>query len=164
MEDNSTIKIITKEKKEIELTKKAAQLSELLKNAIIDYQNDASFPINELEEKTAEKIKEYLTHFNGVAPKEIEKPLQENEMKNVTDEWSANFIDKLSVEELVNLTVASNFMGINCLLDLCAAKIASMCKDKSEDDILKSFGITEPFTDEDKKKIKEENKWIDENL
>ena len=85
-------------------------------------------------------------------------------MKNVTDEWSANFIDKLSVEELVNLTVASNFMGINCLLDLCAAKIASMCKDKSEDDILKSFGITEPFTDEDKKKVKEENKWIDENL
>ena len=96
MEDNSTIKIITKEKKEIEITKKAAQLSDLLKNAIIDYQNESSFPINELDEKIAEKIKEYLTHFDGVAPKEIEKPLQQNEMKNVTDEWSANFIDKLS--------------------------------------------------------------------
>ena len=164
MEDNSTIKIITKEKKEIEITKKAAQLSDLLKNAIIDYQNDSTFPINELDEKIAEKIKEYLTHFNGVAPKEIEKPLQQNEMKNVTDEWSANFIDKLSLDELVNLTVAANYMGINCLLDLCSAKIASMCKDKNDEEILKAFSIKEPFTEEDKKKIKEEHKWIDENL
>ena len=164
MEENQNIKLITKEKKEIEISKKAAELSDLLKNSINDYPNEVSFPIDELEEKIAEKIKEYLTHFNGVAPPEIEKPLTQNEMKNVTDVWSANFIDKLSMEELVNLTVAANFMGINCLLDLCCAKIASMCKDKSEDEIFKNFGINEPFTEEEKRKIKEENKWIDENL
>ena len=164
MEENQNIKLITKEKKEIEISKKAAELSDLLKNSINDYPNEVSFPIDELEEKIAEKIKEYLTHFNGVSPPEIEKPLTQNEMKNVTDVWSANFIDKLSMEELVNLTVAANFMGINCLLDLCCAKIASMCKDKSEDEIFKNFGINEPFTEEEKRKIKEENKWIDENL
>ena len=164
MEENQNIKLITKEKKEIEISKKAAELSDLLKNSINDYPNEVSFPIDELEEKIAEKIKEYLTHFNGAAPPEIEKPLTQNEMKNVTDVWSANFIDKLSMEELVNLTVAANFMGINCLLDLCCAKIASMCKDKSEDEIFKNFGINEPFTEEEKRKIKEENKWIDENL
>ena len=164
MEDSPSIKIITKEKKEIEITKKAAELSELLKNSISDYPNELIFPINELEEKQAEKIKEYLIHFNGVPPKEIEKPLTQNEMKNVTDPWSANFVDKLSIEELVNLTVAANFMGINSLLDLCSAKIASMCKDKNEEEIFKTFGITEPLTEEEKKKIKEENKWIDENL
>ena len=164
MEENQNIKLIIKEKKEIEISKKAAELSDLLKNSINDYPNEVSFPIDELEEKIAEKIKEYLTHFNGVAPPEIEKPLTQNEMKNVTDVWSANFIDKLSMEELVNLTVAANFMGINCLLDLCCAKIASMCKDKSEDEIFKNFGINEPFTEEEKRKIKEENKWIDENL
>ena len=164
MEENQNIKLITKEKKEIEISKKAAELSDLLKNSINDYPNEVSFPIDELEEKIAEKIKEYLIHFNGVAPPEIEKPLTQNEMKNVTDVWSANFIDKLSMEELVNLTVAANFMGINCLLDLCCAKIASMCKDKSEDEIFKNFGINEPFTEEEKRKIKEENKWIDENL
>ena len=165
MEDNNqNIKLITKEKKEIEISKKAAELSDLLKNSINDYPNEVSFPMEELEEKIGEKIKEYLTHFNGVAPPEIEKPLTQNEMKNVTDDWSAGFIDKLSMDELVNLTVAANFMGINSLLDLCCAKIASMCKDKSEDEIFKNFGINEPFTEEDKRKIKEENKWIDENL
>ena len=162
MEDS--IKIVTKEGKEIELTKKEAELSELLKGAIVDNPNETSFPLNELDEKCAEKIKEYLDHLNGVAPPEIEKPITSNEMKNLTDEWSANFVDKMTMEELVNLTVAANYMGINCLLDLCCAKVASLCKDKSEDDIFKTFNINETFTEEEKNKIKEENKWIDENL
>ena len=164
MEDATNIKLITKENKEIEISKKAAELSELLKGAMNDFPNEVNFPVNEIDEKIAEKIKEYLTHFNGVAPEEIEKPLTQNEMKNLTDPWSANFVDKLTIDELVNLTVAANHMGINCLLDLCCAKIASMCKDKSEEEVLKTFGINEPFTEEEKKKIKEENKWIDENL
>ena len=165
MEDSSpTIKLVTKEGKEIEITKKAAELSEFLKTTINDYPNEASYPLNEIDEKNAEKIKEYLTHFDGVPPAEIEKPLQSNEMKNLTDEWSAGFVDKISLEDLINLTVAANYMGINSLLDLCCAKIASLCKDKSEEEIFKTFNITENLTDEEKNKIKEENKWIDENL
>ena len=164
MEDDKNIKLIVKDKKEIEISKKAAELSELLKGAINDFPNEVNFPLEDVDEKIAEKVKEYLAHFNGVAPAEIEKPLTQNEMKNLTDAWSANFVDKLTMDELVNLTVVANLMGINCLLDLCCAKIASMCKDKSEEEVLKTFGINEPFTEEDKKKIKEQNKWIDENI
>ena len=162
--DESIIKLVTKDGKEIEITKKAAELSELLKAGINEYPNETSFPLNELDEKNAEKIKEFLTHFNGAAPAEIEKPLTSNDMKSLTDEWSAGFVDKMSMEELVNLTVAANYMGINSLLDLCCAKVASLCKDKSEAEIFKTFNITEQFTEEEKNKIKEENKWIDENL
>ena len=162
--DESTIKLLTKEGKELEITKKAAELSEVLKAAINDYPNEASFPLKEIDEKNGEKIVEFLTHCNGVAPAEIEKPLTSNEMKNLTDEWSANFVDKMPLEELVNLTVAANYMGINSLLDLCCAKVASLCKDKSEEEIFKTFNINETFTEEEKNKIKEENKWIDENL
>ena len=162
--DESTIKLVTKEGKELEITKKAAELSEVLKAAINDYPNEASFPLKEIDEKNGEKIVEFLTHCNGVAPAEIEKPLTSNEMKNLTDEWSANFVDKMTIEELVNLTVAANYMGINSLLDLCCAKVASLCKDKSEEEIFKTFNINETFTEEEKNKIKEENKWIDENL
>ena len=162
MEDS--IKIVTKEGKEIEINKKDAELSELLKSVINDNPKESSFPLNELDEKCGEKIKEYLNHFNGVAPPEIEKPITSNEMKNLTDEWSTNYIDKMSMEELVNLTVAANYMGINSLLDLCCAKVACLCKDKSEEEIFKTFNINETFTEEEKNKIKEENKWIEENL
>ena len=160
----SEIKIIVKEGKEIPISKKAAELSELLKSAMSDYPKETTFPLNELDEKNGELIKEYLTHYNGESPKEIEKPITSNEMKNLTDEWSSSFIDKLSVEDLSNLTVAANYMGINSLLDLCCAKVATLCKDKSEDDIFKLFKITETFNEEEKNKIKNENKWIEENL
>ena len=162
MEDS--IKLVTKDGKEIEISKKEAELSELLKAAINDNPKESSFPLNELDEKSGEKIKEYLSHFNGTAPPEIEKPITSNEMKNLTDEWSANFVDKMTMEELVNLTVAANYMGINSLLDLCCAKVASLCKDKDEKEIFKTFNINETFTEEEKNKIKEENKWIEENL
>ena len=160
----SEIKIITKEGKEFTLSKKSCELSELLKSAINDYPTETSYPLNELDEKNAELIKEFLSHFNGEAPKEIEKPIQSNEMKNLTDEWSSNFIDKIPLEDLTNLTVAANYMGINSLLDLCCAKVATMCKDKNEDEILKMFKISETFNEEEKNKIKSENKWIEENL
>ena len=160
----SEIKIIVKEGKEIPISKKAAELSELLKSAMIEYPKETSFPLNELDEKNGELIKEYLIHYNGEPPKEIEKPITSNDIKNLTDEWSSTFIDKLSVEDLSNLTVAANYMGINSLLDLCCAKVATLCKDKTEDDIFKLFKITETFNEEEKNKIKSENKCIEENL
>ena len=162
--EETPIKLVLKDQKEIEITKKAAELSELLKTAINDYPNETSFPLNEVDEKSGEHIKEFLTHCNGTAPAEIEKPITSNEMKNLTDEWSANFVDKMSTEELANLTVAANYMGINSLLDLCCAKVATLCKDKSDEEIFKNFNINETFSEEEKKKIIEENKWIEENL
>ena len=162
--EETAIKLVLKDQKEIEITKKAAELSELLKTAINDYPNETSFPLNEVDEKSGEHIKEFLTHCNGTAPAEIEKPITSNEMKNLTDEWSANFVDKMSTEELANLTVAANYMGINSLLDLCCAKVATLCKDKSDEEIFKNFNINETFSEEEKKKIIEENKWIEENL
>ena len=164
MEESKIIKLITKEGKEIEITKEAAELSELLKQTINDFPDEEKFPINEVDEKTGEKIKDYLNHFNGDAPPEIEKPLISNNMKNVTDEWSANFVDRMPLDDIINLNVAANYMGINPLLDLCSAKIASFFKDKSEEEVMKEFNIKKPFTEEEKNKIREENKWIEENI
>ena len=164
MDESCIIKIIAKNGKEIELEKKAAELSELLKQTIIDFPDEEKFPIKEIEEKEAEKIKEYLSHFNGNPPPEIEKPLTSNIMKNVTDEWSANFVDKMSIEDREKLLVAANYMGINPLIDLCSAKIASLFKDKSEEDVLMEFDIKEPLTEEEKNILREENKWIQENI
>ena len=35
---------------------------------------------------------------------------------------------------------------------------------KMRSEVFKTFGITETFTEEEKAKIREENKWIEENL
>jgi S-phase kinase-associated protein 1 len=146
------------------ITKKAAELSVLLKSTIMDFQGDIVVPLSEIDDKTLQLVIEYLNHYDGQSPQEIEKPLKSAELKEVTDDWSANFIDNLQLETLVDLTVAANFMEIQPLLDLTCAKIASMCKDKTEDEIFKTFGVTDTFTEEEKAKIREENKWIEDNI
>ena len=85
-------------------------------------------------------------------------------MKNVTDEWSANFMNRMSFDDIISLSEAANYMGINCLLDLCSAKIATFIKDKSEEEIKKEFKIKQSFTEEEKNKIREENKWLEINI
>ena len=164
MEKIDIITLITKEGKEVEITKKEAELSELLNGAINDFPSEKKFPLKEIDEKTTNSVKEFLVHFNGSVPPEIKKPLTSNDLKNVTDEWSANFLNKFTMDELSDLTVAANYMGINSLFDFCCAKVASFFKDKSEEEVLKDFNIKDPLTEEEKNKIREENKWIGENL
>ena len=58
-----TIKIQTKEGKEIELLKKDAMLSELLKNTLTDYPDETLIPLTEVDEKTGEKNKGIFDSF-----------------------------------------------------------------------------------------------------
>ena len=169
--NSNSVRILIKEKdnkdKEYVVSKKDAELSELLTGTINDYPDDPVVPLQDVDQRTIERIIDYLQHFNGVAPPEIPKPLPQGDkegLKEVLDEWSFNYIDKIGLDDLVNVTVAANFMGIQSLLDLCCAKLASMCKDKSEEDIFKMFNITETFTEEEKEKIRQENSWIEENI
>jgi S-phase kinase-associated protein 1 len=161
---SENVKIQSKDGKDFTLTKKQAELSSLLKSTMQDFQGNIVVPLNEIDEKTTTKVVEYLVHYDGQMPPEIEKPLKSANMSEVTDSWSAQFVDFLSLEDLVDLTVASNFMEIQPLLDLTCAKIASMCKDKSEDEIFKTFNVTGTYTEEEKQKIRQENKWIEDNI
>ena len=161
-----TITVQTKEGKIIPISKKGAMLSNYLKKSI---ENNEEQPIKleEIDEKIIDKVYEYLDHFNGVPPKPIEKPLplsETKDMKNATDEWSASFVDKMPLEDLINLTAAASLLEISSLIDLCCAKIANLCQDKGEEEIFKVFNINETFTEEEKQKLREENKWIEENI
>ena len=159
MEGNFTI--ILNDGKITKLSKKAADLSEFLKGMKI-IPEEEQIPL-ETDSNTFEKIKEYLEHFDGNSPPEIQKPLKSTEMKNNTDEWSANFVDKLTIKELANLISASHLININSLLNLCCAKLVSLCKGKSEEEIFKTFGVPENFfTTEKKEQIKANNKWIED--
>ena len=162
--NSDSITVQTKEGKEIPIKKSAAMLSNLLKKNIEEGNTDEPISLAEVDEKIIDKIYEYLDHFNGQAPKDIEKPLQTNDMKNATDEWSANFVDKIPLDDLINLTTAASYMEISTLVDLCCAKLACMCQDKSEEDIFKVFNINETFTEDEKNKLREDNKWIEGNL
>ena len=161
MSEQDQVILISKENEEFRISKTAAELSVLIKNTIQDYSIDQPIPLLEIDSNCLKLILEYLEHYNGNPPKELEKPLPSNNLKEIVDEFQYFFINKVSLEQLIDLTSAANFMEITYLLDLCCAKLSSMCMDKSEEELYQTFGIEDKFTPEDREKLKEENQWLD---
>ena len=155
--------LLKKEKKIFKLSKKSAVLAQFFRKKR-NIPEDSEIPLDDdINSQTLEKIINYLNHYDGNPPKEIPKPLYVTDMKLITDEFSADFVDKLNMEELVDMISAAHYFKIDPLLDLCCAKMIALCKGKGEEDILKLFDIPKDyFKPEDKEKIKEDNKWIEE--
>ena len=93
---------------------------------------------------------------------EIDRPLKSSNMRDVVSEWDANFVN-ITKEELLDLIVVANFLIIQPLLDLtycwdlgltCScAKVASIIKGKSPEEIRAAFGIVNDFTSEEEAKV-----------
>ena len=161
---NEYVTVLTKDKKELKIKKSAAMNSDLLRKQIEESENpNESIVLQEVEDKIIDKLWEYLERVDEHEIKEIEKPLTSNDMKNETDDWSANFVD-IPLDDLVNLTKGASYMGIRTLIDLCCAKLACMCMDKSEEEIFNVFNINETLTEEEKQRLRDENKWIEQNF
>ena len=161
---NEYVTVLTKDKKELKIKKSAAMNSDLLRKQIEESENpNESIVLQEVEDKIIDKLWEYLERVDEHEIKEIEKPLSSNDMKNETDDWSANFVD-IPLDDLVNLTKGASYMGIRTLIDLCCAKLACMCMDKSEEEIFNVFNINETLTEEEKQRLRDENKWIEQNF
>ena len=158
------ITVLTKDKKELKLKKSAAMNSALLRKQMEESKDEEEpLVLQQVEDKIIDKLWEYLERIDEHEIKEIEKPLVTNDMKNATDDWSANFVD-IPLEDLVNLTKGASYMGIRTLIDLCCAKLACMCMDKSEEEIFNVFNVNETLTEEEKQQLREENKWIEDNF
>ena len=63
---------------------------------------------------------------------------------------------------LLQLILAANYLDIKPLLDLTCAKIASMMKDKTTEEMRQIFNIVNDFTPEEEAQVREENKWCEE--
>ena len=82
-------------------------------------------------------------------------------MTDVVGEWDAEFVS-IDQEMLFALILAANYMDIKSLLDLTCAKVASMIKGKTPEEIRRTFNIVNDFTPEEEAQVREENKWCEE--
>jgi S-phase kinase-associated protein 1 len=89
------------------------------------------------------------------------QPLKSANMSEVVQEWYAGFV-AVEQEILFELLLAANYMNIKPLLDLTCTTVASMIKDKTPEEIRKTFNIANDFTPEEEAQVREENKWCEE--
>lgn len=64
-------------------------------------------------------------------------------------------------ELLFDLIQAANYMDIKPLLELTCAKVASMMKGKTAEEIRELFNIENDFTPEEKEAIRQEQEWTE---
>jgi len=110
---------------------------------------DDPIPLTEITKETFEKVLVYLEHISsGKVPPEISKPVGSSDMRKITTEFYANFVD-VDDDHVQDLIIAANWFDIKGLLDLCCAKMGSMIRDLTIPQFRVKFNIANDFTPEE---------------
>ncbi|ETO20274.1 glycoprotein FP21 precursor [Reticulomyxa filosa] len=105
-------------------------------NYLMCYASTTEIPIKKVKGEILALIVEYLKHHNGKIPAEIAKPIRSVKMeKIVEDKWDADFINNMSKKVIFQVILGANYMDVPSLLHLGCAKIATLIKGKSPDEI-----------------------------
>ena len=134
----------------IDILHKVKFISEILDFA----SDDEVILLKEVDAKNLERTINYLIHYKDMEPKEVPKPFPERTDDEflrsiVNDNWTFDFLQRLTIEEAINLVNTSNYLQIEGLINLLAAKLAhEMCNCEIEE-ARKKFGIECDMTEEE---------------
>ena len=91
---------------------------------------------------TFSKIIEYLEKYNYTAPPAIKKPIMHSSIfKVVNDQWDAHFISSLNETDFEDLLISAHYLNIDCILDLCLAKLACEMYELNAGQVETRFGL-----------------------
>ena len=120
------------------------KMSKLVAN-ILEGDNKADrIQVKQVDGDTLSQIVNYINQHKGKEPAEIAKPIRSVKMeKIVEDPWDAEFINALPKRALFQLILGANYMDCKSLLHLGCAKVATMIKGKSPEEIKQILGEEE---------------------
>ena len=128
--------------------------SKLLDNLLKDANEEELFSLPDVDSKYLELVIKYLEHYKDFEPKEVPKPFPERTdeefMKGIlNDQWTYDYLTNQTLEELINLVNAADYLQIEGLINIIAAKLAhEMCNCEVEE-ARKKFGIECDMTEEE---------------
>ncbi len=127
-----------------------------------DGDEDEEYPLLNVKSAILNKVVEYCNYHKEVPAEEITKPLRSANLAECNvSEWDIEYVN-IEKEILFELILAANYMDIKPLLDLCCAKVASMIRGKTVEQIRSEFNIVNDFTPEEEARVREENKWCED--
>jgi len=154
--------LISQDGEKFQIPLQVATLSALVKTMYEGDKSEKNIPLQNVKSTILRKVIEYMTFHNGNPPKDIEKPLKSANMREVVSDWDATFVE-VDQETLFELILSANYMDIKSLLDLTCAKLASMLKGKTPEEIRRRFNIVNDFTPEEEEAVRAENKWAEDS-
>jgi len=116
----------------------SALMCNLIKSIVEGDSDVSKIEVKKVSGDVLELIVAYLKHHKGTEPAEIAKPIRSVKMeKIVEDNWDATFINKMDKKTVFQIILGANYMDIKSLLHLGCAKIATLIKGKSPEEIKK---------------------------
>ena len=150
------ITLVSSDNQKIDIDTESAQKSNLLKGLISDYNgNQDPIQLPDIKYDILKKVVDYLTYYKGKTPKDIPKPMPSGNLSEVIDDWDVKFINSIDLDSVFDLINAANYMDIPSLIDLSCAKIASLMKGKTAQEIRTMFNIECDLTEEELKEYEE---------
>jgi S-phase kinase-associated protein 1 len=134
---SSAVKLVSKDNVALEVERKSALISNLVKTSLDSDPNAAELPL-QVTGSVLRLVVEYMNHHKGREPELIEKPLRSRLMRDVVkDQWDAEFIDRVGANKrlLYDLVLAANYLDVRSLLHLACAKVASFIKGQPLDKV-----------------------------
>ena len=159
--NGKTTKIKTSDNIIFEVPTDILYKAKLISSLLDDYDDDEAIILNEVDGRNLERIIDYLKHYKDMEPKEIPKPFPERTDDEflrglLNDDWTFDFLQKLSIEEAINLVNAANYLQIEGLINILSAKLShEMCNCEVEE-ARKKFGIECDMTPEE---VEEMNRY-----
>ena len=121
-----------------------------------------SVPLPNVSSKSLGQVVRFMTEHNKVNMNTIQTPLTDVDMAKLVNEPFATMITSFSQEELFEIVLAAHYMDVQPLTNLCCARIATMIKGKTPDEIRKTFNIVGDFTPEEENQVREDNNWCED--
>ena len=146
---NSEVVLVTSDGQEITVEEDVAIKSQFIKSVIDDSGLDDKIPLPNVKMPILKKVLQYCEYHKKDNPPEIEKPLKSPNLADVFCQWDVTYIDIENIEEIFEIVLAANYLHITSLMELACAKIASLIKGKSTEEIRKTFNIVNDFTQEE---------------
>lgn len=155
----SVLSLVARGGEVVPVTRKAARLSRLVRVALDGDEETDQLPLPSAGHAALQLAVRWMERHAGCRLPDIPKPLPTPNLYEYVPTWDAEFI-ALDQSTLFDLTLVANYMEITDLLNLCAAKIASLCMDKTPEQIRQTFDLPDDLTPGEKRLIERESRHL----
>ena len=111
--------------------------------------------LSRVDHTNLERILDYLSHYKNMKPKDVLWPFPEKTddaffRSILNDEWTYDFVQRMSIEEIVELINVADFMKISGLVNLLSMKLAYEMCNCTVEEAKKKFQIECDMTPKEK--------------
>lgn len=155
-----SVLLISSDEVQFPVSVAVAKCSGLLDSMIEDSPSTEPIPLLGVHSNVLKKILAFCEHSLEEPLPEIEKPIRSDTFERIPT-WYNTFVS-IHHTELFQLVEGANYMDVGPLMDLTCAKIASMIKDKTVEEIRATFDLQNDFTPEEEAAFREEMRWCED--